>query len=372
MPDLQPRPRSAVGKFEPYTPGRSLAQVKKEHGLLHAVKLASNENALGASPRTVAAARKAAASLHVYPDGFSADLKAALARKAAVPLTQVTVGAGSDELIELLGRAYLAPGDSIVASRHAFIRYRMSADIMDAETIEVPMGPDLKHDLAAMARAATPRTKLVFVANPNNPTGTYNTSAELEAFLDALPPRVLPVLDEAYFEFARLQNDYPDGLSLLKKGRRLLVLRTFSKVYGLASLRLGWGAGPEDVVDALERIRPPFNVNAVAQAAGLAALADQGHVRRSVRLMAAERGKLEKALTERGMEWTPSAANFLLVKVAPLRGREVFERLLRRGVIVRAVDEYGLPDHIRVTVGRPAENRLFLKAFDHVRGSAQP
>lgn len=362
------RPRLAVGKFEPYLPGRSREQVMKDYGLKNVVKLASNENPLGPSPKALAAAKKAAGRVNLYPDSASADLRQAVARRAGVPLERVTLGAGSDELIELLGRAYLTPPDNIVVSEHAFTRYKMSADMMDAETITVAMAPGLKHDLAAMARAVTPRTKLVFVANPNNPTGTYNTAAEVEAFLDALPRHTLAVVDEAYYEYARLKADYADGLRLLKKGRRLLVLRTFSKAYGLAGLRLGWGAGPRDVIDSLERIRPPFNLNLPAQAAGAAALADTAHVRRTVKEMVSEMRKMEKALTARGISWTPSAGNFLLIRTAPRPGAEVFQALLRRGVIVRSMDEYGLRLHMRVTIGRPAENKLFLKALDQVLG----
>jgi histidinol-phosphate aminotransferase len=360
-------PRPVVGKFEPYLPGRSLEQVKREYGLKSVVKLASNENPLGPSPRALAAARKAAAAAHLYPDGFSTDLRMAVARHAGVPSDRVVLGAGSDEIIALLGLAYLSPGDEIIVGDHAFIRYRMAADMMGASTVSVPM-PELAHDLPAMARAVTPRTKMVFVANPNNPTGTYNTAAQVEALSDALPPSVLLVLDEAYYEYAREKKDYADGLALLKGGRNLMVLRTFSKAYGLAGLRVGWGAGPAEVVDALERIRPPFNLNVAAQAAGVAALADQGRVRRSVRLMASEMRKMEAAFRARGVEWTPSAGNFLLIKVAPLRGQDVFEALLKRGVIIRAMDEYGLPGHIRVTLGLPAENRLFLKEFLNLTG----
>jgi histidinol-phosphate aminotransferase len=219
-----------------------------------------------------------------------------------------------------------------------------------------------------MARAVTPRTTLVFLANPNNPTGTYNTAAELEGFLDALPRHALAVVDEAYYEYARLKKDYADALSLFKRGRRLMVLRTFSKAYGLAGLRLGWGVGPRDVIESLERIRPPFSLNLPAQAAGSAALADQAHVRRTVKEMAAEMRKIEKALTERGIPRTPSAGNFILMETAPRSGAEVFQALLKRGVIVRAMDEYGLREHVRLTIGRPAENKLFLKALDQLLG----
>jgi histidinol-phosphate aminotransferase len=359
--------RREVGCFEPYLPGRSLERVKKEYGLKSVIKLASNENPLGASPKAVAAARNATGKAHLYPDGGNTDLRAAVAAHAGVPTSQVTMGAGSDELIELLGRAFLTPQDDIVVSAHAFTRYKMAADIMGAKTITVPMR-GLTHDLAAMAAAVTPRTKLVFVANPNNPTGTYNTAAEMDVLLAALPPSVLLVVDEAYYEYACEKADYADGLAFFKKGGHLMVLRTFSKARGLAGLRLGWGVGPAEVVDALERIRPPFNVNVAAQAAGVAALADGGHVRRSVRLVASEMRKMERALTAMGVSWVPSAANFLLVNVGPRKGKDVFEAMIRKGVIIRSMDEYGLAEHVRVTIGLPAENKRFLKTFKDVMG----
>jgi histidinol-phosphate aminotransferase len=283
-----------------------------------------------------------------------------------VKFEQVSLGAGSDELIELLGKAYLAPGDEIVVSEHAFVRYQMAGELMGASVKAVPMR-DLKHDLPAMAAACTARTKFVFVANPNNPTGTYNTAREVGAFLDALPPNTVPVMDEAYFEYARVVKDYGDSLPFFKAGRSLIVLRTFSKIYGLAGLRVGYGVMPEQIVQTLDRVRPPFNVSVPAQAAAEAALADSAHLRRSLKLVAGERKKIEKALTAMRAEWVPSGGNFLLVSVEPQRGVDVFEALLRKGVIVRAVEEYGLPNHVRVTVGLPEENRLFLKAFEEVR-----
>ncbi len=359
-------PRKEVAAFEPYVPGRDMETVKQAYGLSRVVKLASNENPLGPSPRALAALKKTAGGLHRYPDGFSLGLRRKLAQKLKVSLAEVTVGAGSDELIEILAKAYLNPGDEIVVSEHAFLRYRMAGELMGAGVVTAPM-VRLTHDLGAMAAAVTARTKLLFIANPNNPTGTYNTADELAAFLDALPPRVLPVIDEAYFEFARARRDYPSALAFFKAGRPLILLRTFSKAYGLAGIRLGFAVGPAPVIAALERVRPPFNVSLPAQAAGGAALDDRDHLRRSVRLVAREKTLLERALKKAGVPFVRSATNFLLVQVSPLRGDAVFEALLRRGVIVRAMNEYGFPEHIRVTVGRPEENKLFLAAFHEVR-----
>jgi histidinol-phosphate aminotransferase len=361
---LEPRPQ--VANFEPYTPGRCLDAVKKQFGLKRVVKLASNENPLGPSPRAAAAFQKAAKALHHYPDGFGAGLRQALAKRLGVKPAQVTLGAGSDEIIENLAKAYLNPGDEIVVSDHAFVRYRMAGELMGTRVVTVPMRR-WTHDLEAMARAVTDRTKFVFVANPNNPTGTYNTATEVEEFLITLPARVVPVFDEAYFEYARVKKDYPDALDFFKAGRQLIVLRTFSKIYGLAGLRVGYGVAAEWIVDVLDRVRPPFNVSSPAQAAAAAALLDRNQVKRSVRLVRNEMRKMEKALDAMRAAWVPSAANFLLMDVAPHRGDDVFQAMLRRGVIVRSMEEYGFPNHIRVSIGLPGENALFLKAFKEVR-----
>lgn len=359
-------PRKEVRGFEPYVPGRDMENVKRMYKLKRVIKLASNENPLGPSPKALAALKKAAAGLHRYPDGFSTNLRHALAQRCGVKTSQVCVGAGSDELIELLAKAYLGPGDEIVVSEHAFLRYRMAGDLMGSTVVTVPMNV-MTHDLQAMAAALTPRTKFVFIANPNNPTGTYNTRAQLEEFLITLPARVVAVVDEAYFEFARLHGDYPNALDFFKAGRNLVVLRTFSKAYGLAGVRLGFAVGPESLIDTLERVRPPFNVSIPAQAAGVAALADGAHLKRTVSLVAREKKVVERALKLMGVPSVRSAGNFLLVQVSPHRGDELFEALLRKGVIVRAMDEYGFPEHIRVTIGRPEENRLFLSAFREAR-----
>lgn len=360
------QPRREVEGFEPYVPGRDMENVKRMYKLKRVIKLASNENAIGPSPRAVAALRGTTQNLHRYPDGFSANLRHALATSLGVKLNQVSVGAGSDELIEILAKAYLSPGDEIVVSEHAFLRYKMAGDLMGATVVTVPMNV-MTHDLEAMAAAVTPRTKIVFIANPNNPTGTYNTKTELEEFLITLPARVVAVVDEAYFEFARARRDYPNALDFFKAGRNLVVLRTFSKAYGLAGVRLGYAVGPESLIDTLERVRPPFNVSLPAQAAGVAALMDKVHLKRTVALVAREKDKMERALKKMEIPVVRSAGNFLLIQVSPHRGDETFEALLRKGVIVRAMDEYGFPEHIRVTIGRPDENKVFLSAFRETR-----
>jgi histidinol-phosphate aminotransferase len=366
--DLDPlvQPRREVADFEPYVPGRDMENVKRMYKLKRVIKLASNENAIGPSPKALAALRPVPPKLNRYPDGFSASLRHALAIHLGVKVSQVCVGAGSDELIEIIAKAYLGPSDEIVVSEHAFLRYKMAGDLMGATVVTVPMNV-MTHDLEAMAAAVTPRTKFVFIANPNNPTGTYNTKTELEEFLITLPARVVAVVDEAYFEFARARRDYPNALDFFKTGRNLVVLRTFSKAYGLAGLRLGYAVGPESVIDTLERVRPPFNVSLPAQAAGVAALTDKAHLKRSVALVAKEKEKMEREFKKMEIPVVRSAGNFLLIQVSPHRGDEVFEALLRKGVIVRVMDEYGFPEHIRVTIGRPDENQLFLAAFRETR-----
>ncbi len=358
-------PREEVKKFEPYLPGRSMAEVKKEYKLKRVIKLASNENALGPSPRAVQALKKTAALSYRYPDSFSVDLRNALAEAYNVKTSEVSLGAGSDELIEVLAKTYLTPNDEIVVSDHAFIRYEMAADLMGARTRSVPMN-HYTHDLDAMANAVTDKTRFVFVANPNNPTGTYNNVQQLTQFLEKLPNHVLPVIDEAYFEYANVKSDYPDALQFFKKGHPLLLLRTFSKIHGLAGLRLGYGIGPESIIESLERVRPPFNISTAAQAAGLAAFDDKKQVKRSVQLNEKEKNKIEKALKKMGMEYVPSAANFLLIHVSPCQGKDFAEKLLQKGIIVRAMEEYNFPHHIRATLGLPKENDQFLKALSEL------
>ncbi|MBV9079678.1 MAG: histidinol-phosphate transaminase [Elusimicrobia bacterium] len=358
------RPRPELEHFEIYKPGLAIQQIKRQFGLKEVVKLASNECALGASPKAASAYKKLAKDLYRYPESRSVDLRRALAERHKRDLGEVIVGAGSDEIIELLAKAYLTPQDEVIVSASAFLQYRIAAHLMGARVVTVPL-KNWKHDLDGMAAAVTGRTKLIFIANPNNPTGTYNTETEVNRFLAALPERVLPVFDEAYFEFASTNADYPDMVSEFKR-RPMVVLRTFSKIYGLAGLRVGWGVAPEAVVSELDKIRPPFNVSLPAQAAALAAMQDTKHVKKAVELNEKERAAMRAALEKMGFEVIPSAANFLLFRVEPRTGFEIFERLLRKGIIARVVDEYALPAFLRVTIGLPKENKKFLEALREV------
>lgn len=372
--DLADILRPEVKGFEPYLPGKPIDEVRRELGLKKIVKLASNENALGASKKAVAALKKDSANVFRYPEGPGTLLRRALAKHLGVRESEVILGAGSDELIELLGKTFFRPQDEIVVSDHTFIRYKMAGDLMGIASAVVPTR-GATCDLDAMAAKVNRNTKAVFIANPNNPTGTYVGRAAVAKFFERLkanpavtPDRPFIVFDEAYYEFARgLAKDYPETLGWFRRsGLNVVVLRTFSKIYGLAGLRVGYGVMRPEVVDALDRVRPPFNVSSVAQTAALAALTDGAHVRRSVSLVRGELGYLARELENLGLQPVPSAANFVLVNVYPRKGKELFRQLLRKGVIVRAMDEYEYPNHVRVTVGRPEENRFFIQKLREV------
>ncbi|MBN1822953.1 MAG: histidinol-phosphate transaminase [Endomicrobiales bacterium] len=352
--------------FEPYVAGKPVETIQRELGLKKVIKLASNENPLGPSKKAVKAMKSAARKVFFYPDSNSWALKQKIAENFRVKPANILLGAGSDEIIEIIAKLFFNQADEVVVSEHAFIRYKMAGELMNCKVVSVPM-KGFKHDLDAMARAVNSRTKAVFIANPNNPTGTYNTKGELERFLSSvsvkslsLPPLV--VMDEAYYEYALVNRDYPRTLGLLKKYPNLVILRTFSKIYGLAGLRVGYGFADETVVDYYERVRPPFNVNLMAQRAATASLNDKRQVKRSVSMAEAQKKWLCGELGKLDIEYVPSAANFILMEIRPFSGRYVFQKLLRLGVIVRAMDEYDYPGFVRVTVGLPSENRMFIGA----------
>lgn len=348
-----------------YEPGRPIEEVARELGFRDAseiIKLASNENSLGPSPKAVAAMKKAAGQMHLYPDGGAFYLRQALARKLNVGPEQILTGTGSNELIEFIGHVFLDGSTSIVMADKAFVVYKLVADLFRARTIMVPM-KQFTHDLEAMARAITPDTRVVFVANPNNPTGTMVGQAALDAFMDRVPDHVVVVFDEAYIELLQ-PEDQPDCLRYVREGRNVIVLRTFSKTYGLAGLRLGYGVAPEECIKLMQRVRQPFNTTAMAQAAALAALEDDEYVAKT-RLMVEE--GLEfflSAFRSMKLETVPSCANFLLVRVGA--GRQVFDAMQRAGVIVRPMDPYGLPDYIRITVGTRSQNRRCIAVLKQV------
>jgi len=345
-----------------FEPGKPIAEVQRELGLSSVVKLASNENPLGPAPKAIAAARRAIDGVNRYPDPQATELRAALAAHLDVPADHVLVGNGSVEIIDLVARAFLAPGENAVISEHAFVRFRQIVDARNRGARQVPMR-DWTHDLPAMGRAVDARTRLVFVANPNNPTGTWNRRTEVEALVDSLPSGCLLVLDEAYFEYAREEPDYPDGIDLVRRGAPVIVTRTFSKVYGLGGLRVGYAVATPEVLEALYVIREAFGTNSVAQAAATAALGDAPHVRRSVAMNREQKARVAAALRERGHAVLPSLGNFVTYDTGE-PGREVFRRLLARGVIVRPLDPYSMKTWLRVSIGTAEENDAFLAALD--------
>lgn len=339
-----------------YEPGKPIEYVARELGLDPAgiIKLASNENPLGASPKAIRAVRAALKDSQLYPDGGCVRLREKLSAKLGLPPEQVAIGNGSNELLELLGHVFLGAGDEAVMGRPAFIVYKLVTLLFGAKPIEVPL-VEHRHDLKAMAAAVTPRTKLVFLACPNNPTGTVNSAEEIVEFVRALPEHVVLVYDEAYAEYV---ENPPDLRPLIAEGRKVICLRTFSKIYGLAGFRVGYGYASAEMVALLNRVRQPFNVNAAGQEAAIAALDDEAFVGRSRRINAAGLKQLTKGFGRLGLETVPSAGNFLLVRVGD--GDAVFQKLQRAGVIVRPVKGYGLPEWVRVTVGTKAQNERLL------------
>lgn len=349
----------------PYEPGKPTEELERELGLKETVKLASNENPLGPSSRALAAMRQAAASCHRYPDGGAYYLKQRLARELDVPSDWLIMGNGSTEIVEMLAKAFLPPAGVSLVSEGAFIMYRIATLAASAEVCSVPMTPDKCHDLPAMAAAVNPSTRLVFIANPNNPTGTRYDCRQFDNYLKQVPQTVLTVVDEAYREYIDA-DDYPDACEALKSGAAVMVLRTFSKIHALAGLRIGYGIAHPDVIRALEKVRSPFNTNSIGQAGALASLDDREHQRRSAGENLRERERLETELTRRDLPFLPSSTNFVLM--APgFPGREAFQALLHEGVIVRPMDGYGFEDHVRVSIGTRVEMDRFLLALDKVR-----
>ena len=355
-----------VRRIAPYIPGKPTSELAREFGLVERdiVKLASNENPRGPSPAVRAAIGAATEELCRYPDGNGFALKAALAARYGVAAEQIVLGNGSNDILELVTQAFLQPGDHAVYSRHAFAVYPLATQARGGIGIEVA-ALDLGHDLPSMRRAITATTRIVFVANPNNPTGTWLPPAALEAFIASVPEDTLVVLDEAYNEYLAPERHAPSA-AWVSRYPNLVVSRTFSKAYGLAALRIGYGIMHPKVADMLNRVRQPFNVNALAQAAALAALADTAYVEESRALNDQGMRQLEEGLQALGLAWVPSHANFVLVKVGDA-GR-VYQRLLEQGVIVRPVANYALPEHLRVTIGLPEENRRFLAALKAALG----
>ena len=347
----------------PYAPGKPIEEVEREYGITNSVKLASNENPLGPAPKALQAIRAKLAQLHLYPDGDCFYLKERLAKKLGVAPDQLIFGNGSNEIIELAARTFMRPGDEAVMARQAFVVYKLLVQALGGVAKQVPLR-DFTHDLEAILRAVSPKTRMVFLANPNNPTGTIYRREAWERFLDRLPEEVLIIADEAYFEYVR-DPGYPDSLRYHDRGKTILTLRTFSKLYGLAALRVGYGIAAKEVIDLMHRVRQPFNVNAVAQWAALAALDDSEHVGKSLQANRQGMEFLNAEFDKLGLAYVPSHGNFILVQVG--NGNEVYQRLLTEGVIVRPVGAaYEFPEHVRVTVGTMDENRRFIEALRRI------
>ncbi len=348
-----------IASLAPYVPGKPIEELERELGIARAVKLASNENPIGPSPKALAVLSEAAQSLNRYPDGGAQRLRDALAQRWKLTPDQVILGNGSDEIIGMLARAFLSPGEEAILADQTFVIYKMEVTAAHGVPMVVPV-KDWRHDLPKMAEAITDRTRLLFLCNPNNPTGTMVSAAEVEALMARLPDHVIVVFDEAYYEYVA-HRDYPDSLRYVKDGRHAIALRTFSKIYGLAGLRIGYGLTTPEIAGYLNRVRPPFNANSLAQRAALAALEDEEHVSRSRALNQAQKDVLRDGLTALGFQPVPSETNFLFFDVGR-DGRRVFEALLREGVIVRHIEGRML----RVSIGLPEENQLFLQALTKV------
>lgn len=348
-----------------YVPGKPLEELQRQYGVSDAVKMASNENALGPSPKAQAAIKKALRRMHRYPEGGCHYLRIKLAARLKVAEDQLIFGNGSDEVLVLAARAFGGPGTEAVLAKPTFPVYEIACQAEEITVRSVPVREDLRYDLDAMARAVSARTRLVYLGHPDNPLGTYPPNRELVSFLDRMPEHVLVVIDEAYFEFAADRKDYTDTLALLGRYDNLLVTRTFSKAYGLGGLRVGYGVASPAVIRSLNKVREPFNVNLLAQVGATAALDDRVFLRRSLKTVREGRRQVTRDLTRMGLRVIETSTNFLLVDL----GREaapVYESLLRKGVIVRAMGAWGLPRFIRVTLGKPAENRRFVGALSGV------
>ncbi|MFQ5828010.1 MAG: histidinol-phosphate transaminase [Candidatus Methylomirabilia bacterium] len=352
----------------PYEPGKPTEELERELGVSDAIKLASNENPLSPSERVEKAIVNALHQLNRYPDGSGFYLRRALARHHHLTPEQIILGNGSNELIELIVRAFLRPGEEAIVPHPSFVVYPMAVQAAGGIRVVVTL-KDHRLDLEAMARAITPLTKLVFIANPNNPTATIVTKEEVEAFMARVGDRVIVVFDEAYWEFAQ-GPDFPDSLAHLQEGRKVFVLRTFSKAASLAGLRVGYGMADSDAINLLHRIRAPFNVNSLAQIAALAALEDDSHIVECLRLIDAGKAYLSDEFTSLGLSYVPSRANFVLVDVGR-SATEVYQRLLAEGVIVRPMTSFGMETTLRLSIGTPGENRRLIKALTKVLGEVR-
>ncbi|TVY08448.1 histidinol-phosphate transaminase [Paenibacillus cremeus] len=356
--------RQALKQMKPYSPGKPIWEVQAELGLDRVIKLASNENPLGASPKAVEAVQRFLGEVHRYPDAGAVRLRQALAEQLELSPEQLIVTNGGDELLTLMSEAFLEEGDEIVAPTPTFSEYEFGASLMGAVTVSVPFEEGFRYNIDTLLEAVTERTKFVCICSPNNPTGTYLPRNELLRLLEALPSRVLVVYDAAYSHYATA-NDYTDGMEFVRSGYPILVVQTFSKIFGLAGIRVGFGAASEAVIRSILQVKEPFNVNALAQVAASGAITDRAHIEASRRVNTEGRQWLYQALDTLGLSYTESMSNFVLVELGS-GAQQIYERLMRKGIIVRYGAIWGLPQCVRVTVGTEEENRLFISALSEV------
>jgi len=366
MPSIWDLANAQLRDLPVYEPGKPIEETARELGAEadEIIKLASNENPLGPSPKALAAMQAALESANLYPDGGGFYLREALSAKLGIGRDHIILGAGSNEIIEFFGHAFLDRDAEIVTSEHAFVVYKLVAAVFGARTIEVP-SPDLRHDLDGILAAITPKTRLVFIANPNNPTGTLLAQDEIDRFMERVPPHVVVVFDEAYFEYL---DDPPDTLRFVRDGRNVAVLRTFSKIQGLANLRVGYGIACPELIQVLHKTRQPFNVSGLAQTAALAGLADEEHLRKTKQITDEGREYLQREFAAMGLRFVPSAGNFVLVNVED--GTRVFRELLQRRIIVRALKGYNLAEWVRISIGTMDQNRRCIGALKQVLANA--
>jgi len=358
---MKPNYKKILDEITPYKPGKPIEEVKREFALKRVIKLASNENALPPSSAVLKAIAKAAENISRYPDGGCFYLREALSEKLSLPEDNIIFGNGSDEIIVLALRAFIEPDSEVILSSPTFLVYKIASKVEGARVKEIPMN-NFRYDLESMLKEITDKTKVIFIANPDNPTGTYVTDKELKRFIERVGEHVLVVIDEAYYEFAK-GGDYPQTLELLKrKERNILITRTFSKAYGLAGLRIGYGLASKDIIAVLNKVREPFNVNSIAQAAAIAALGDEKYLKDSVSLVLEEKEKFYNAFESLDVEYLKTKANFILVNTKR-DSVKIFESLLEEGIIVREMAAWGLKGFIRVNIGLPEENKMFLQAF---------
>ncbi|WP_166241939.1 histidinol-phosphate transaminase [Paenibacillus turpanensis] len=364
MSPIQVSARTVLQALQPYSPGKPIWEVQKELGLTEVIKLASNENPLGPSPKALEAISALLPALHQYPDAQSFAAKAAIASEFGILPEQIIVTNGGDELITLVSEAFLDHGDEIIVPSPTFSEYEFGGRLMGANVKTIPLAEGYRYDPEAILAAVTERTKIVYLCSPNNPTGTILETGPLKRLLDSLPQHVLVMLDSAYSHYVTC-DDYTDGLELIRSGYPLLMLKTFSKVYGLAGIRVGFGIGPQEIIQSILQVKEPFNVNALAQAAAAAAIRDREHVERSRSLVHAERLRLYEAYRKLGLEYTESMSNFILVRLGP-DAKQRYEQLMQKGVIVRYGGAWGLSECVRISVGSPEENDKLIHALEEV------